>query len=63
MPVSIVGTGHLMPNAMENTLRGGKVILIVHPPIQGGTADELSAKARRVIAQGLISHGLEVVPV
>lgn len=61
IPVSLIGTGKLMPNGKEGTLRPGLVKVVIHPPIQGKDPDELCKLSRAVIAESLLNHGLEVV--
>eukprot|EP01018_Ginkgo_biloba_P012089 Gb_21284 [translate_table: standard] len=60
VPITLIGTGKIMPNGMESTLRKGSVKIIIHPPIIGTDAEELCDKARAVIAQRLIMHGYGV---
>ncbi|XP_057828882.2 1-acyl-sn-glycerol-3-phosphate acyltransferase BAT2, chloroplastic isoform X1 [Cryptomeria japonica] len=57
VPITLIGTGEIMPNGMEGTLRPGSIKIIVNQPIEGTNADELSNKARSVIAQQLVMHG------
>lgn len=60
VPVSLIGTGKLMPNGFEGTLRPGSVKVIIHPPIQGSNPDELCEQSRAVISKSLLQHGLQV---
>ncbi|KAI5079499.1 hypothetical protein GOP47_0004978 [Adiantum capillus-veneris] len=60
VPISLVGTGKLMPNGLEGTLRPGSVKVIVHPPIRGSNPDDLCEQSRNVISKSLLQHGLEV---
>lgn len=60
VPISLIGTGKLMPNGMEGTLRPGAVKVIIHPPLHGNDPDELSDQSRDVISRSLLQHGLEV---
>ena len=53
VPVTLLGTGHLMPNGQEGKMYNGRVKMIVHPPIAPGNADETMEEARRLIASGL----------
>ncbi|CAM6082501.1 unnamed protein product [Calypogeia fissa] len=59
VPIALIGNGKLMPNGLELTLRPGRVKVIIHPPIQGGTADELWNEARDIIAQTLLKYGMK----
>lgn len=60
VPITMIGSGKLMPNGLEYTLRPGVIKMIVHPPIRGSNADELCDQSRKVIADTLIKHGLPV---
>eukprot|EP00271_Cylindrocystis_brebissonii_P009325 TRINITY_DN24075_c0_g1_i1.p1 TRINITY_DN24075_c0_g1~~TRINITY_DN24075_c0_g1_i1.p1 ORF type:complete len:358 (+),score=50.25 TRINITY_DN24075_c0_g1_i1:331-1404(+) len=60
VPIAIIGTGDLMPNHMEGTLRPGKVTLVVLPPIVSKSADELCNKSHAAIAEKLVANGLGV---
>ncbi len=53
VPVTLVGTGKLMPNGQEGRMYGGPVRMIVHKPIQPGKPDEMMAQARQEIASCL----------
>lgn len=55
LPVTLIGTGSLMPSGRESKLYPGKVTIIVHPPIstKGRGADVVCAEARKVIAGSL----------
>ncbi|GBG75762.1 hypothetical protein CBR_g21007 [Chara braunii] len=56
IPITLIGTGELMPSGKENTLRRGTVKMIVHPPIVGDDALELCNQAREVISTTLLAH-------
>lgn len=56
VPITLMGTGQIMPRGMEHTLRPGMVKIVIHKPIEGGDADVLCDKARNVIATSL-THG------
>lgn len=60
VPITLIGSGKLMPNGLEYTLRPGVVKMIVHPAIRSKNADELCDQSRKVIAETLIKHGLPV---
>lgn len=54
IPVTLVGTGDLMPNKKEYLLFPGKVKVIIHPAIPSGSnADELLEKAHAAISSSL----------
>ncbi|KAL8037340.1 hypothetical protein ABFX02_11G033000 [Erythranthe guttata] len=56
IPITLIGTGDIMPVGMEGTLNPGSVKVIIHPPIVGDNSDALCTEARNIIAQGLISQ-------
>lgn len=57
VPITLIGTGKIMPPGMERELNPGSVKVIVHPYIVGSNADELCNEARKIIAQELIRQG------
>ncbi|KAL6534879.1 hypothetical protein OROGR_013554 [Orobanche gracilis] len=57
VPITLIGTGGIMPAGMEGKLNPGSVNVIVHPSIIGNNPDELCSEARNVIARGLIRKG------
>ncbi len=51
VPITLVGTGRLMPNGQESRLySGGGVKIIVHPMVRGKNADKMSEEVRKAIA-------------
>lgn len=70
VPLTLLGTGTLMPNGQEGTLYGkgalerafgvDAVRVVVHPPIVSSDPEELCAKSREAIAQTLRENGLGV---
>ncbi|KAL2621848.1 hypothetical protein R1flu_002053 [Riccia fluitans] len=60
VPISLIGTGKLMPNGLEDTLRPGRVKIVIHPQIRGEDPDELCDQARNAIAQTLLQYGMPV---
>ncbi|KAH6772323.1 Phospholipid/glycerol acyltransferase family protein [Perilla frutescens var. hirtella] len=57
VPITLVGTGKIMPPGMEAELNPGSVKVIVHPCIVGNNADELCNETRNIIAQELTRQG------
>eukprot|EP00877_Chromochloris_zofingiensis_P010183 jgi/Chrzof1/5418/Cz16g02090.t1 len=55
VPITLVGTGDVMPNGQEGQMYPGQVNIIVHPPIQttGQDADQVCEAARKQIASSL----------
>ncbi|XP_020084710.1 1-acyl-sn-glycerol-3-phosphate acyltransferase 1, chloroplastic-like isoform X2 [Ananas comosus] len=60
VPITLMGTGKLMPAGMEGILNSGSVKVVIHHPIQGKDAASLCNEARSVIADTLILHGYGV---
>ena len=52
IPITLIGTGALMPNGKEGNLYWGSgVKIVVHPRLEPGTpADQLTERARTAIA-------------
>ena len=55
VPVTLIGTGKLMPNGDEGKVYNGSVTMIVHPPIQPKKADDMMLESRAAIASRLPS--------
>ena len=53
VPVTLVGTGKLMPNGNEGKLYNGSVTMIVHPAVQPKKADDMLLEVRAAIASRL----------
>uniref|UniRef100_A0A0E0M991 Phospholipid/glycerol acyltransferase domain-containing protein n=1 Tax=Oryza punctata TaxID=4537 RepID=A0A0E0M991_ORYPU len=60
IPITLLGTGKLMPSGMEGILNLGTVKVIIHHPIEGNDAEKLCSEARMVIADTLILNGYGV---
>ncbi|CAM6065575.1 unnamed protein product [Sphagnum tenellum] len=60
VPISLIGTGNLMPNGLEWSLRPGCVKVVIHHPLQGSNADQLCEESRAVIADTLVKYGLSI---
>ncbi|KAJ4957768.1 hypothetical protein NE237_024879 [Protea cynaroides] len=56
VPITLLGTGKLMPAGMEGTLNSGTVKVVIHKPIGGDNPEILCEKARNSIAAVLIHH-------
>lgn len=57
VPITLVGTGKIMPAGMEGILNPGSVKIIIHQPIQGDNSDTLCKEAEKVISNELIRQG------
>ena len=53
VPITLVGTGDLMPNKREDLLFPGKVDVVIHPVVAPGDADEMMEAAYKTIASSL----------
>ncbi|KAK3012135.1 hypothetical protein RJ639_011759 [Escallonia herrerae] len=54
VPITLIGTGKIMPAGMESTLNPGLVKVIIHQPVEGNKADILCSETRTIIAEELI---------
>lgn len=57
VPITLIGTGKIMPAGMEGQLNPGTVKVIIHQPIEGDSPDALCSQARDIIADGLFRQG------
>lgn len=53
VPITLKGTGKVMPAGMEGILNLGSVEVVIHKPIEGSDPEELCNKARKTIADEL----------
>lgn len=53
IPITLLGTGDLMPNTCEYLLYPGKVDVIIHPPVPASDADTMMNASYTVIAESL----------
>ena len=53
VPVTLIGTGALMPNGQESRMYNGSVRMVVHPPIPPSTPDAMMEATRSQIASCL----------
>ncbi|KAJ6791296.1 putative 1-acyl-sn-glycerol-3-phosphate acyltransferase 1, chloroplastic [Iris pallida] len=60
VPITLLGTGKLMPTGMEGVLKPGSVEVVIHKPIVGRDADVLCNETRNIIADTLVLHGYGV---
>ncbi|GFY85723.1 phospholipid/glycerol acyltransferase family protein [Actinidia rufa] len=56
VPITIIGTGKIMPSGRERILNPGSVRIVIHKPIEGNNADMLCNEARNVIADVLVGE-------
>ncbi|KAF8413421.1 hypothetical protein HHK36_001404 [Tetracentron sinense] len=57
VPITLIGTGNLMPVGMEGTLNLGSVKVVIHKPIEGNNPEILCNTAKNAIADVLIHQG------
>ncbi|KAK9054100.1 hypothetical protein SSX86_025177 [Deinandra increscens subsp. villosa] len=57
VPITLVGTGKIMPAGMETILNPGSVKIIIHQPVQGDNPDTLCNEAVNVISNELVRQG------
>jgi 1-acyl-sn-glycerol-3-phosphate acyltransferase len=53
VPITLMGTGKIMPTGSEGILNHGNVRVIIHKPIHGSKADVLCNEARSKIAESM----------
>ncbi|KAL0359835.1 UNVERIFIED_CONTAM: 1-acyl-sn-glycerol-3-phosphate acyltransferase BAT2, chloroplastic [Sesamum angustifolium] len=57
IPITLIGTGEIMPAGMEGRLNPGSVKVIFHSSLVGNKPDTLCNEARNIIAKELIRQG------
>uniref|UniRef100_A0A2P2KLV5 1-acyl-sn-glycerol-3-phosphate acyltransferase 1ic-like n=2 Tax=Rhizophora mucronata TaxID=61149 RepID=A0A2P2KLV5_RHIMU len=57
VPMTVVGTGKIMPAGMEGILNLGSVKIVVHKPLEGTDPEVLCNAARSTMADALDHHG------
>ncbi|XP_052200003.1 1-acyl-sn-glycerol-3-phosphate acyltransferase BAT2, chloroplastic isoform X2 [Diospyros lotus] len=57
VPITLIGTGKIMPAGREGIINNGSVKVVIHRPIQGNNPEELCNEARSIIAETLTLHG------
>ncbi|XP_058085807.1 1-acyl-sn-glycerol-3-phosphate acyltransferase BAT2, chloroplastic-like isoform X2 [Magnolia sinica] len=60
VPITLMGTGNLMPSGREGILNTGSVRAVIHKPIEGSNPELLCDAARNAIADVLLLHGYGV---
>ena len=56
VPITLVGTGSIMPAGSEGILNIGSVKVLIHKPVIGRDPEALCNEARSVIADALSKH-------
>ncbi|KAK9275200.1 hypothetical protein L1049_022461 [Liquidambar formosana] len=57
VPITLIGTGKIMPAGMEGILNPGSVKVVIHKPIEGNDPEVLCNEARNIIADVLNHQG------
>ncbi|KAJ0089787.1 hypothetical protein Patl1_14590 [Pistacia atlantica] len=57
VPMTLMGTGKIMPTGMEGILNSGSVKVVIHKPLQGRNPDAMCSEARKAIADTLSLQG------
>ncbi|XP_031109116.1 1-acyl-sn-glycerol-3-phosphate acyltransferase BAT2, chloroplastic [Ipomoea triloba] len=57
IPITLLGTGKIMPAGMEGRLNCGSVKVVIHQPIEGNNPEALCSEARNVISNQLNLQG------
>ncbi|XP_059286204.1 1-acyl-sn-glycerol-3-phosphate acyltransferase BAT2, chloroplastic [Lycium ferocissimum] len=57
VPITITGTGRIMPAGLEGRVYPGLVKVVVHRPLKGNDSDVLCSEARNVIKDVLVHQG------
>ncbi|KAK4338557.1 hypothetical protein RND71_043044 [Anisodus tanguticus] len=57
VPITITGTGRIMPAGLEGRVFPGLVKVVVHRPLKGNDSDVLCTEARSVIKDVLVHQG------
>lgn len=53
VPITLIGTGQLMPAGKEGILNKGFVRVIIHKPLEGRDAEVLCSESEKVISKSL----------
>ncbi|KAF3451193.1 hypothetical protein FNV43_RR07286 [Rhamnella rubrinervis] len=53
VPITLIGTGKLMPAGMEGILNSGSVKVVIHKPIEGSDPEILCNATRSIISEAL----------
>ncbi|OMO61729.1 Phospholipid/glycerol acyltransferase [Corchorus capsularis] len=53
VPMTLVGTGKIMPAGKEGVINSGTVKVVIHKPIRGSNPDILCEEARNIVAETL----------
>ena len=54
VPITLLGTGAIMPNKQEHKMYPGHVRVIVHPPVEPKAADSMMQEAKAAVASALL---------
>ncbi|KAL1817717.1 hypothetical protein ACET3Z_020291 [Daucus carota] len=57
VPITLIGTGKIMPVGMESRLYPGSIKVVIQKPIYGNNTEALCNEARNIIAETLVNDG------
>lgn len=57
VPITLIGTGKIMPVGKESILNTGPVKVVIHKPIEGNDTETLRRESRNIIAEALNRQG------
>lgn len=57
VPITLIGTGKIMPVGMESRLYPGSIKVVIQKPIYGNNTEQLCNDARNIIAETLVHEG------
>ncbi|KAM1731755.1 hypothetical protein ACFX11_017600 [Malus domestica] len=57
VPITLIGTGKIMPPGRETILNTGSVKVVIHKPIEGNDTEVLCRESRNIIARALDRQG------
>ncbi|PRQ46114.1 putative 1-acylglycerol-3-phosphate O-acyltransferase [Rosa chinensis] len=57
VPITLIGTGKIMPVGKEGILNTGPVKVVIHKPIEGTDTETLCRESRNIIAEALNCQG------
>lgn len=61
VPITLVGTGEIMPSGMEGILNFGSVRVVVHKPVEGSDPEVLCKEVRNKIASVCLNSKVDIL--
>ena len=56
VPITLMGTGDIMPSQQESHMYPGHVHVIIHPPVAPASAEQMLNSSRKAIASAMPPH-------